>query len=168
MPNITLSVGGSYTYKGKRFENGVSTPVTPADAAYLLNLNPPRFTDAGAPPIVAAKPVNTDRKVVKLSDSIKEDAEVKKTKDEKSKELAEKQKAFTLLVEEVKSNLPEFKDVKEVRQYAKDEFGLQLAQFKLPALIDELAHAIAEMEQAPKEPKAKTKKEVNKKTAVKV
>jgi hypothetical protein len=168
MPNVTLYRGGSFTYEGKRYEKGVPTQVAPAIAQYLISTG--RFTDAGSPPPVVAKTANPARNIVKLSDSVKEEAEKQAAKKEKAKDLADKQKEFTALVSEFKTNLPDFEDVKAVRKFAKDEYGVVLFKVKLPDLIDELAFTLAEQETEAKSPKEKTseKKALNKKTAVKV
>jgi hypothetical protein len=165
MPDITLQKGGSYSYKGKRYDKGVKVTVSPAVSQYLLSTG--RFVDSGSYVAAGAqKKVNPNRTVIKLSDSIKEDKEKKAAKVAKTSVLEAKQTAFTALVAEFKSELPEFQDAKAVRKYAKDEHGIVLLQNKQDKMIDELAFKLAEAESV--EEKAPAKKQVNKKNGIKV
>ncbi len=168
MTSVTLHRGGSYSHAGKQYHKGVPANVSPAIASYLIATG--RFTDSGAPP-VTVKTGNPNRNFVKLSDSVKEEKDKADLKSSKKKAMEESQKKFSALVDEFKANLPDFGDVKEIRKFAKEEYGLVLCQAKLPALIDELAHALADNEtkgETKSEKPVSSKKEVNKKTAMRV
>ncbi len=141
MPNVTLHKGSTFTHEGKTYKNGVLSPVSAPVAEYLKSTG--RFTDSGAPSPVAAKQ-NSNRNFVKLSDSVSEDTAEKTLEKTKKEKRALQQKQFDSLLDRFRSELPEFKDVKEIRKYAKEEFGVLLTKVKLLDLREELAFALTE------------------------
>ncbi len=146
---LTLFKGASYTHQesGKVFLKGVPTPVSPALAEVLKDTG--RFIDAGAPIPQSAAAVKkakyNPRKIVRLKDSIADDEVEKAAKLKKKERQAAEQKEFEGYVAEAKKALPEFKTIKDVYTFAKEE-GITLFKAKLPEAIDELVYHLADEE----------------------
>ena len=146
---VVLYKGGSFTHAGSKqvFLKGVPTEVSPVLAEQLKETG--RFMDAGAPnPAIAEKAkkaASVQRNIVRLKDSLADDAAKKAARDEKSAKQAADQKEFQGLVDEARGALPEFTTVKEIHTFAKTE-GFTLFKTKMADLIDELCYALADQE----------------------